>query len=158
MELILIAAVSENSVIGRDGELPWRYSEDLKRFKQLTLGHAVLMGRKTYESIGSPLEGRLNIVLTKNKKYEAHDGICLVNSLADALFICDENRIDQVYVIGGEKVYEAALPFADRLELTEIHKKVDGDAFFPKYDKSKWEEINREDKEEYSFVTYKKIE
>ena len=160
MELILIAALSKNNVIGKDGKIPWHYSEDLKRFKKLTLGHAVLMGRKTYESIiaskGSPLEGRINLVLSSNKDYKVPDNVAIINEIVDALMMCNERRINKLYVIGGERVYRDTLPLAERLELTEVHKDFEGDAFFPKYNRDDWKEVQRDDRTEYSFVTYER--
>lgn len=160
MELIIIAALSQNNVIGKDNKIPWHYSEDLKRFKRLTMGHAVLMGRKTYESIiaskGSPLEGRMNLVLSSNKNYKVPDNVAVVSEPVDALVVCNERRIGKLYIIGGERVYRDTFSLVERLELTEIHKDFEGDAFFPKYDKSDWKEIQREDKGEYSFVTYER--
>ena len=157
MELTIIAAISENGVIGKSGKLPWHYSEDLKRFKQLTLNHSVLMGRKTYESIlnykGCPLENRTNIVLSSKKYYNSIEGVIFVNSLDEAL---NKVRGEKVYIIGGEKVYRLTLPLANKMEITKIHKIVEGDAFFPEYNKDEWKEVKREDREEYSFLTYKK--
>ena len=160
MELILIAALSQNHVIGKEGKIPWHYSEDLKRFKKLTLGHAVLMGRKTYESIiaskGSPLEGRINLVLSSNRNYKVPDNVGVIGNIVDALVVCDEQKINKLYVIGGERVYKDTFSLADKLELTEIHKNFEGDAFFPEYYRDEWREIQREDRTEYSFVTYER--
>tara|TARA_Y100000310_G_C20139639_1_gene559662 strand:- start:76 stop:552 length:477 start_codon:yes stop_codon:yes gene_type:complete len=150
-ELILIAALSDNNVIGKDGKIPWHISEDLKRFKKLTLYNPIIMGRKTYESIGKPLEDRINVVLTSNYDYHPK-GVLTRPSLDHALY--DLRNYDQIFVIGGQKVYETALPLADKLELTRVHQEVKGDTYFPEINYNKWmkkEEIN---KEGFSFVTY----
>ena len=164
----LIAAVAENGVIGRDGELPWHYPEDLRRFKEVTMGHPVVMGRRTYESIvehlGEPLPGRTNVVLTSGE-LEAPDGILRAGSIQEALGLArgaiSEDSSDGdppgdrvVYVIGGTSVYEQFLDRANRLVLTKIHDEYEGDAYFPEVDWSAWEERAREDREELSFVTY----
>jgi dihydrofolate reductase len=135
-EIVLVAAIAENNrVIGKDGQLPWYISEDLKRFKRLTLGHAVLMGRKTFESIlarlGKPLPERRNIVLTTSKSFSEFPEVETYPSLEAALTaLVDEPT---VFVIGGEKVFAQTLPLADRLELTMVEGDFDGDAFFPEY-------------------------
>lgn len=148
-EIIIIAAVAENGVIGREGKLPWHIPEDLKRFKQLTLGHCVIMGRKTCESLGKPLPGRTNIVITSQKDYH-HEGILVASSLEDAVGKCTG---DVAFIIGGSMVFEQALPLADRLELTLVHRVVEGDVYFPPIG-SGWKETARNDREGFSFVTY----
>ncbi len=165
-EIILIAAVAANNVIGQNGELPWRISEDMKRFKDLTMGHPVIMGRKTYESIferlRKPLPGRRNIVLSTREDYRL-DGVEVVGSLEDALALVERNpRLEfeenSIYVIGGASVYAAAMSFASKLEITQIDKSYIGDVYFPMVDKSLWTEMIRLDKwndlDKYSFVTY----
>ncbi len=149
----MIAAISENSVIGKDGKLPWHIPEDLKRFKELTKGNTVLMGRKTYESIGKPLPKRTNIVLSTNKNFSPQ-GIIVAQSIDEALDKC--KQYEKTYIIGGQKIYEQTIDIADKLEITHVHKTVQGDAFFPKIDTSKWIEINNIYAQEYSFVTYLK--
>jgi len=152
-QLTLIAAISENNIIGKDGKLPWHIPEDLKRFKELTWGKAVLMGRKTYESISKPLPKRTNIVLTTNTEFFPQ-GVIVAKSLDEALEIC--RNYEQTYVIGGQKVYQQTIDIADKLEITHVHKTIEGDAYFPKIDNSKWNETKRIDKTEYSFATYLK--
>jgi dihydrofolate reductase len=158
MQIIIIVAEAKG-VIGKDGTLPWHFSDDLKRFKDLTIGNPVIMGRKTYESIvkrlGTVLPGRKNIVLSRNKelKVDGHR----VSSMDEALKVARRSMgSDKVYIIGGETVYEEALPFADMLEITKIHKEYEGDAFFPKVDWRYWEKVNDVEREEFSFLTYKK--
>ena len=151
MQIIIIAAVAENGVIGRAGKLPWHIPEDLKRFRALTTGHPVIMGRKTFESIGKPLPDRKNIVITGQKDYH-RDGIVIVHSLDEALKACSGEK---AFVIGGSSVFEEALPFANRLEITQIHRVVEGDVYFPAIG-GEWIEKKREDYEGFSFVSYVK--
>jgi dihydrofolate reductase len=140
MTLTLIAAVAENGVIGRGGELPWRLSADLRRFRELTMGRAVIMGRRTWESIGRPLPGRRMIVVTRRPGYRA-EGAATAGSLAEAQRLAGEGARGAegaAFVIGGGEVYRQALALADRLELTRVHAAVEGDAFFPEIDFGCW--------------------
>ncbi len=144
----LIVAMAENRVIGRDGGLPWRLSADLKRFKALTMGKPIVMGRKTYESIGRPLPGRANIVVSGKPEFTA-EGVIHVRSIADALrraeAIAADDGVDEIMVIGGAAIYEATLPHADRIYLTEVHQTVNGDTWFPEFDRGSWREVDRTD-------------
>lgn len=133
----LVVAMSENGVIGRENKLPWRLPEDLAYFKRVTLGHPILMGRRTYESIGRPLPGRMNIVLTRQRDFEA-PGCVVVHSLDEAWDTAKGAR--EVSVIGGTALFRDTLPFADRIHLTEVLAQVDGDTFFPAFDRSQWQE------------------
>jgi dihydrofolate reductase len=130
MTISCIAAMSENGVIGRDGGIPWRLPSDLARFKKTTMGHAIVMGRRTWESLGKkPLPGRRHVVITRRKAYTAPPGVDVVSSFEEAL-----ERVrgeEEVFVAGGEQVYAAALPVADRVYLTVVHAKIDGDTRFP---------------------------
>jgi dihydrofolate reductase len=139
--ITLIAAVSENNVIGKDNKLIWYLSDDLKHFKELTKGHAVIMGRKTFESMPKALPNRTNIVITRKTDYVANDAI-VVNSLNQAL----EKAVDdkQPFIIGGGEIYSLAIKIADRIELTRVHTDLEGDAYFPEIDHSIWEEVSRE--------------
>ncbi len=153
MKLILIAAHDPNLVIGKDGELPWRYPEDLKFFKKITLGHTLLMGRVVFEELNEkPLPGREAAVLTRTKSY-SH--VPTFESIEEALdFLSDKEK---VFVIGGGEIYSQMIEMADQLIITEIHKEYPGDTFFPDYRDNigaKWQEISREDGEELSFVNY----
>src|SRR4051794_8733480 len=143
--LSLLVAVARNGVIGRDNSLPWHLPEDLKRFKALTLGHPVIMGRKTFESIlaslGKPLPGRENIVVTRARGYAA-PGCRVVHSLEDALSACA--GADEAFVIGGSEIFALALPIAQRLYVTEIEAEFEGDVAFPAYDRGAWRELARE--------------
>lgn len=166
MKLALIAALAQNRVVGIDNKLPWHLPEDLKYFKRVTTGKAVVMGRKTYESIGRPLPNRTNIVITRNQDFTA-PGIEVVTSLEAALELAENisliNGVDEVMVIGGAQIYEATLPRADRLYLTHVHADVEGDAYFPNVNMNEWKELGREDYAasetnpyDYSFVVYDK--
>lgn len=156
-KVYLVAAVAANGVIGRQGRLPWHIPEDLKRFKALTLGHPVIMGRKTWESLnGRPLPGRDNIVVTRTAGYAA-PGAAVASSLDAALALCAGESV--VFVIGGEQLFAESLPAAAGLVLTEIHRHYEGDASFPKYDRSRWRESQRErhtaaDGTKFDFVLY----
>lgn len=159
--LSLFVAVAENGVIGKQGELlPWKLSADLKRFKQLTMGHPVIMGRKTYETIGRPLPGRLNIVITRSPKYSA-EGCTVVQSIEAAVTTARHAEgSSEVFIIGGNEIYKATEPQADKLYLTRVHAKPEGDTYFT-YDSSRWQQIERQDfaadsenQYPYSFITY----
>ncbi len=155
MEKIIVAAVSENNVIGKDGKLPWHIPEDLKHFKELTTGHTVVMGRKTFESLPEPykpLPNRQNIILTRSKELERED-IDIANSLEEAW---EKTRGDKAFIIGGSSIYKQTLEKADKMVLTHIHKKYEGDTYFPEWDKENWTETERDDRENFSFTTYQK--
>lgn len=154
----LVAAVAANGVIGAGGKLPWRLPEDLKHFKALTLGHPVIMGRKTWESLGKPLPGRENIVVTRAAGYDA-PGASVASSLDGALALCAGEPT--AFVIGGGELYAEALPVADGLVLTEIQRDYAGDARFPPYDRAAWRETQRKpqtgaDGLRFDFVLYER--
>ena len=154
MEKIIIAAVAENGAIGKDGDIPWHIPEDLEHFKQKTTGHPVIMGRKTYESLPEnfrPLPDRTNIVLTRSDIDE--EGIKVAGSMEEAYSIAEELD-DRAFIIGGASVYKQALPDANKMEITEVKKEVDGDTFFPEFDREEWNEERREEHEDFDFVTY----
>ena len=160
-EVFLILARADNGVIGGDGGMPWHLPADLKRFKALTMGHPVLMGRKTYESIGKPLPGRRNLVITRNRGYSA-PGCEVVHSLDAALDACP--GAEEIFIIGGAELYREALPRAQRLEFTEIHAEFDGDTSFPPFPPDQWRETARECHGSeagapfrYDFVRYERI-
>ncbi|HUN00287.1 MAG: dihydrofolate reductase [Halothiobacillus sp. 20-53-49] len=162
MKIGLVAALSRNQVIGRDNALPWHLPADLKRFKAITLGKPIIMGRKTYDSIGRPLPGRHNIVITRNPEFTA-DGVTVVESLDAALDAA--NHAPEVMVIGGANIYYQFLPRADWLYLTVVHTQIDdGDAFFPAYNRREWrltrEETHPADEQNpypHSFMTWQRI-
>ena len=153
--LSLIVAMAENRTIGRNNELPWRLSEDLKYFKSVTMGKPIVMGRKTFDSIGKPLPGRLNIVITRNADWQ-HPEVRPANSLEQAVAIAAEENPEngEVMVIGGEEIYRTALERADRLYITRVQAKVEGDAFFPEYNESEWQEVGRQQPESPSDIPY----
>ena len=156
--LTLIAAVARNGVIGKDNALPWRLSDDLKRFKALTMGHPIVMGRKTWESLGRPLPGRNNIVITRDKNYRA-EGATVVHALDEALATVQDAA--EVFVIGGAEIYSMTLPHANCLQLTELDADFEGDVRFPAFDRSQWRTTLREthtgaDGLAYAFVTYER--
>jgi dihydrofolate reductase len=160
MKISLICAAAQNDVIGRDNQLPWHLPADLVRFRQLTLGHYVVMGRKTYESIGSPLPQRVNVIITRRRYFQARD--ChIAHSLEEALRLCPQGK--EIFVIGGAVIYQQALPHACKIYLTRIHYNFEGDTFLFNLNPSVWRETSREDftpdkKNEYpySFLTYEK--
>ncbi|PHV11962.1 dihydrofolate reductase [Chitinimonas sp. BJB300] len=156
--LSLIAALARNRTVGIENRLPWHLSEDLKYFKATTSGHPIIMGRKTYDSIGRPLPGRHNIVVTRNPAWRV-DGVTITHSIKDAIAAADPTQ--EVFLIGGASLYAEALPLADRLYLTEIEADVEGDAFFPTWSREQFKEVRRErhqsDAFAYSFVMYERI-
>lgn len=156
MTIALIVAHDPNLVIGKEGTLPWHYSEDLKYFKRITMGHPIVMGRGVFEELNEkPLPGRENIVLSRSKAY---DHVPSFNSIPAALEYLKGN--DLVFIIGGGEVYRQLLPDADKLFVTEIHETFEGDTFFPEYRGdigSIWKEIKREDRSELSFVVYERL-
>ena len=159
--LSIIAAVAANGVIGNANALPWHLPEDLKRFRALTLGHPVIMGRKTHESIGRPLPGRRNIIVTRNQDYRTL-GCETANSLQDAIAACGTND-EEVFVIGGAQIYRDSMRLAQRIYLTEIRRNYEGDAEFPSIDCTEWRETEREYQQsqgglEFDFVVYERTE
>jgi dihydrofolate reductase len=134
----LIVAMAQNGVIGRDNTLPWRLPEDLRRFKAFTLGKTLLMGRKTFESIGRPLPGRANLVLTRDADWQA-DGVTVVHSVEEAL--AQAGSGSELVAIGGAEIYRLVLPFARRIYLTHVHADVPGDTYFPEFDPTQWADV-----------------
>jgi dihydrofolate reductase len=164
MKIVFVAAVGENGVIGRDNALPWRLKSDLRHFRRLTIGRPVLMGRKTFESLGKPLPRRTNIIVSTQKDYEAA-GAVLARTLDAALVVgrADALRrgIEEIMVIGGSALFAALMPRADRLEITHVHASPPGDVFFPPIERDAWDEIARvehatgpEDDFPFATVTY----
>ena len=146
MKLSLICAMAENRVIGRNNALPWHLSEDLKYFKATTMGHCIIMGRKTWESIGRPLPGRTSVVITTNPDYVA-EGARVVHSLDEAISFAESLSVidgtEEAFIIGGAGLYAAALPKAQRFHLTRVHAQVEGDTYLEEFDDGEWQEINR---------------
>lgn len=160
MIVSLLAAVSENRGIGLDGEIPWHLSTDLKRFKALTMGHHVVMGRVTYESIGKPLPGRYMVIITRDEDYRPQTltkDCFVVHSLEEALSLAEQRGESEAFVIGGAEIFSKALPLAARMYLTRVHAEVEADRFFPVYDESNWERIESthheaDEKNDYPFT------
>jgi dihydrofolate reductase len=142
MKISLIVAMASNRVIGNNNHMPWHLSADLKKFKKITMGAPILMGRKTYESIGRPLPGRTNIIISRNSEYR--QGGCLVFNDIEAAIKKGCETAGEIFVIGGSGLYEAILPIADTLYLTIINKEFEGDTFFPDIDLNAWTEVERE--------------
>ncbi len=158
--IIIIAAIAQNNALGKDNQLIWHLPADLKRFKKVTSGHHVIMGRKTYESLGKPLPNRTNIIISRNKNFIA-EGCIVKNSLEDAIESAKKDSTP--FILGGAEIYKQALEFADILDLTFVHHDFEADAFFPEIDPDIWAETSRQDfkadeknKYDYSFVTYKR--
>jgi len=147
----IIVAKSRNNVIGSEGNLPWHIPEDLKKFKSITMGKPMIMGRSTFESIGKALPGRKNIVMTRDKGYQA-DGISVAHSLEEALILCEQ--AGEIMIIGGGEIYKIFIGMVNRLYLTNVEKHIDGDVFFPEIDLSKWKVMS---KEEFPVSTERKI-
>lgn len=166
IRLAMMAAKASNNVIGRDNKLPWYLPNDLKYFKQVTLGKPIVMGRNTWESLKGPLPGRTNIVISRQADYVAQ-GAKVVGTLDEALELAGHvahiDGQDELVVIGGAQIYALALPRAERLYLTEVHAEVPGDTYFPELDAAQWQEIGRDDFQaegpnpyDYSFVVYQR--
>ncbi|HMG69072.1 MAG TPA: dihydrofolate reductase [Chitinophagaceae bacterium] len=144
MTISFIAAVSENNVIGKDNKLPWCLPTDMKYFKNVTWGLPVIMGRKSFESLGKPLKGRKNIVITRNKEWVA-DGVETARSIDQAITLASQSDAKELFIIGGAEIFQAALPSADRIYLTLVHGNFEGDAFFPEFKKEDWSLISNRD-------------
>jgi dihydrofolate reductase len=159
IELVLVAAVAENGVIGDDGGMPWHYPADLAHFKETTMGHPVILGRRTFESIAAqldgPLPGRTNVVLSRSDP-EVPEGVVVVESVEAAVEAAVDAGAGTAYVAGGATVYEQFLPLADRLVLTEVPGEPEGDTRFPEWDAEEWVEVERVEDGELAFVTYER--
>jgi len=159
MIVTIVVAISENHVIGKDNKLLWYLPNDLKHFKEITSGHTVIMGRKTFDSVGKPLPRRRNIIITRQPI--TIEGCEVVNSIEAALALCADE--DEVFIVGGAEIYRQSMHLTDRIYLTIVHKPYDGDSFFPEINKNEWKEVFREDHQPdekniipYSFITYEK--
>ena len=152
--IIMIAAAAENNALGKDNKIIWHLPNDYKRFRKLTSGHHIIMGRKTYESLGKPLPDRKHIIITNQENYQVEDCI-IVNSMEKALDACPSN--EDSYIIGGAEIYNLGMPFADKLEITRVHESFEGDAYFPEIDDTKWNLENsvfnmKDDKHNYDYT------
>lgn len=159
--LIVIAAAAENNALGKDNELVWHLPDDFKRFKALTTGHYIIMGRKTFESFPKPLPNRIHIIVTRQQDYTVPENCIVVNSIKEALKLCPPS--EDTYIIGGGEIYRQALPIADKIELTRVHTTVEADTFFPEIPFEDWtlerEEFHPSDEKHpfsFSFLTYLK--
>lgn len=160
--IIMIAAVAQNNALGKNNDLLWHLPNDFKRFKAITTGHHIIMGRKTFESFPKPLPNRTHVIITRQKDYKA-TGCIVVSSLEEALSVCPSN--EDVFIIGGGEIYNLALPMADKLDLTKVHHTFEADAYFPEIDPKQWKLIisehhSKDEKHEYdySFESYERIE
>lgn len=148
MKISMAFAMAQNGVIGRDNALPWHLPQDLQYFKKITMGKPIIMGRKTFDSIGRPLPGRPNIVITRNTHWH-HDGVHCVHTIADALTLgaelAREKGVEELMVIGGSQIYTELLDRADRLYMTQVHSEVVGDDYFPEFSLDDWQQVSRED-------------
>ncbi len=158
----LIVAMGENRLIGKDNQLPWHLPQDLAYFKRMTMNHKIVMGRKTYESIGRPLPGRENIILTRDHSYKM-DGCKVLHSIEEILEL-SKNTDEKIFVIGGAEIFKEILPYSDRLYMTHIHHNFEGDTFFPQLKDTDWETVSVEsgikdmkNPYEFDFVVYQKI-
>ncbi|MDY6777458.1 MAG: dihydrofolate reductase [Candidatus Nanohaloarchaea archaeon] len=163
MQLVIIAAVAENQVIGKNGDIPWHLPEDLQHYKQTTMGHPVIMGRKTWEGIHDDFEeglpGRTNIVMS-HQDLQLPDGVRLAHSVDQAIEEARKTGVDTAYIIGGEGIYRSFLQqdCVDRMILSEIPEPYQGDTHFPDWDRSRWQEVDREEHDNFTIVTYKRNE
>lgn len=151
--ITLLAALGRNRVIGRDGAMPWHLPEDLRHFKHTTLGHPLIMGRKTFESIGRVLPGRRTIVITRQDEW-SHADVETAHSLPEALSLA--GPADEVFVVGGGEVYAEAMPFAQRMVLSEVPDAPEGDTWFPEWSTKQWHEVSREPHEGFEIATYER--
>ncbi|MEX2593212.1 MAG: dihydrofolate reductase [Anditalea sp.] len=163
MKISIIVAKAKNNVIGKDNQLVWHLPGDLRHFKNTTSGHHVIMGRKTFESMGKPLPKRTSIVITRNKSYTVPEGHYVVHDLASALEVGHSKGLDQIFILGGAEIFKMALPIADELIITEVKASPEGNTFFPPLDYSKWEKISEEkfsrdekNKFNFSILTYRR--
>jgi dihydrofolate reductase len=161
--LVMIVAVSENNVIGIDNQLIWHLGDDLKRFKKLTSGHHIIMGRKTFESFPKPLPNRTHIVITRQKDYKAPKGVIVVHTMKEAVSVASLTD-KEPYIIGGGEIYKQAMPYATKIELTRVHDEFEGDTFFPEINLKEWKETSntfhkKDEKHDYefSFITYERV-
>lgn len=156
MIISIIVAIGKNNVIGKGNNLPWRLSSDLKYFKQITLGHTVIMGNNTFKSIGKPLSGRKNIVISRSISLVEEKDFCIVNSVENAIKKVEDDKEAEAFIIGGESIYKQAINIADKLYVTEVDAVIDGDKFFPNIDRKIWKEIGKvkgqkTEKDDYNF-------
>lgn len=158
MKKIIIVAVAQNNVIGNDGIMPWHSKEDLKHFKETTMGYPLIMGRKTFFSMGGkPLKGRLNIILTRDENFEKpHDDVMVFTSIEDAYDYCEKENYEKVFITGGGEIYKREINKVDELLISEMNLEVEGDTFFPEIDKEIWKVAEEKEYNEFTLKIYRK--
>ena len=161
MTITLIAAAAENNALGKDNDLVWHLPDDFKRFKAITSGHFIIMGRKTFESFPKPLPNRTHVIITRQKEYQVPEGCLVVASIEEALQLCLQN--EEVFIIGGGEIYKQSIEIADKIELTRVHTEVEADTFFPEIDPNNWKLVEEEyhpkdekHKFDFTYLTYLK--
>ncbi len=161
MTITLIAAAAENNALGKDNDLVWHLPDDFKRFKAITSGHFIVMGRKTFESFPKPLPNRTHIIITRQKEYQVPEGCLVATSIEEALQLCPQN--EEVFIIGGGEIYKQSIEIANKIELTRVHTEVEADTFFPEIDQNNWkileEEYHPKDEKhkfDFTYLTYLK--
>ena len=156
MKTIIIVAISRNHVIGRDSAIPWHYAADMKHFRRATMGHPIIVGRKTFESFPRrPLPGRTNIVLSRSPDYPVPDGVLLCRSPQEARIYCCQHQAEKMFILGGADIYRQTLPLTDEMMITHIPEEVEGDTFFPAWNRDEWEVVDSREEDGLSFVTYR---
>ncbi len=157
MEIIIIAALANNNIIGSKGRIPWHSKEDFKHFKETTFGFPIIMGRKTFESIGKPLKGRKNIIITRNKNFTfEHEDVMIFGDLNSSINYCKENNFEKAYIIGGAEIYNQSLRIADKLLISHMKVETEGDTFFPEFNND-WKVINSQDFNDFVLKEYTRI-
>lgn len=158
MKKVIIVAIAQNGVIGRtNGEMPWHVKEDFQHFKQTTIGHPILMGRKTFESLGKPLKGRENIIITRKKNYKAeYDDVKIFLSLDEAIKYCRSKGEGKIFITGGGEIYRQAISLADEMIISYMKFDADGEVKFPDFSESDWKVVAREEREQFEIVTYER--
>ncbi|MFC2134896.1 dihydrofolate reductase [Bacteroidota bacterium] len=158
MKKIIIVAAAENNVIGKDGMIPWHSKEDMKHFKTTTMGFPIIMGRKTFDSLGKPLKGRLNIVISRNSDYKNEfEDVLTFNQLDEAFIRCEADNYEKVFIIGGGEIYKEALKIADEIIITKMNLQVEGDTYFPQINPENWKLISEERFDEFDIQCYARI-
>ena len=156
MRIIIISAIAQNGIIGSsNGEMPWHVKEEFQHFKNTTLGFPIIMGRNTFETLGKPLKGRLNVILTKNTDFHSKfEEVKIFNSLNESLEYFNGQNSEKIFIIGGGKVYSQAVPIADEMILSYMNFKAEGDVFFPEFNKSDWEVVKKDKRTEFEIYYY----
>lgn len=155
MQILIIAAIAKNRVIGHNGKIPWYIREELQHFKAVTLGNPVIMGRRTFESLQKPLKGRLNVVITRDPSYQtSYEEVKVTHNLEQALNICKAEKAEKAFIIGGGEIYRQALEISDEMVLSIVDQEPEGDTYFPEIDMNKWEKVSEDDHALFRVVRY----